>query len=122
MSLSWSHDRVTNFNVRYLAFYQLITFTKQVYAVINQLLQEGSVTWDMPHSITIVILGLVDSYDCLTFRFITQTVSNCVTANFSSKEVESNYGNLGFPQVQQQVSGLIHFQKLGSKATVKFQL
>ena len=47
---------MTNVNVPYLAFYQLITFTKQAYVVINQLLQEGSVTLDLPDSITIVTL------------------------------------------------------------------
>ena len=30
------------------------TFTKQVYVVTNQLLQEGSVTWDLSHSLNIV--------------------------------------------------------------------
>ena len=37
MSLLWSHDRVTNFNVPYPAF-QRLTFSKHVYVVTNQLI------------------------------------------------------------------------------------
>ena len=55
MSLLWSHDRVTNFNVPYQAFPQL-NYLEQVYVVTNQLLEEGSVTQDLSHSINIVTL------------------------------------------------------------------
>ena len=43
IDLLWSHDRVINFIVLYLAFLQPIISSKQFYMVTNQLLQEGSV-------------------------------------------------------------------------------
>ena len=43
IDLLWSHDRVINFIVLYLAFLQPIISSKEFCMVTNQLLQEGSV-------------------------------------------------------------------------------
>ena len=66
------HDGVTNLhNVPHSTFYQS-TFSEQVYVVTYQLLQEGSETWDLSHSIDIVTLRpLCDKPPCHTTNLAT---------------------------------------------------
>ena len=52
MSLLWSHKKSDKFQcIIPNNFSQLIAFSEQVCMVTNQLLQEGSETWDWSHSI-----------------------------------------------------------------------
>ena len=57
----WSLESVTDFNLPYSTFCQLIAFKTQVYVVTtNQLLQEGSETSDLLNYVTVVTLRPTD--------------------------------------------------------------